>query len=79
MLLTHPVPVAVFLLFAGLHWAIDLACAVAPRPALRIQALRLRHQPDMQGTGRKLARQIEYVEIAHESDFTMEYAEAMMF
>ena len=27
MLLTHPVPAAVFLLFAGLHWLADLACA----------------------------------------------------
>jgi uncharacterized 2Fe-2S/4Fe-4S cluster protein (DUF4445 family) len=28
---------------------------------------------------KKLARQIEYVEIAHEADFAMEYAESMLF
>lgn len=45
MLLTHPVPVAIFLLFAGLHFVADLAHAAAAGSRLWAPSLRARWRP----------------------------------
>ncbi len=45
MLLTHPVPVAVFLLFAGVHLVADLARATAAGSQLWASSLRARRGP----------------------------------
>ncbi|MGD0577491.1 MAG: hypothetical protein ABSC08_01055 [Bryobacteraceae bacterium] len=45
MLLTHPVPVAVFVLFAGLHFVADLARAAAAGSGLWLASLRARWWP----------------------------------
>ena len=44
-LLTHPVPVAVFLLFAGLHFVADLLSAAAAGSWLWVPSLRARWRP----------------------------------
>jgi len=44
-LFTHPVPVAIFLLFVGLHFAADLACAAKAGPGLWARSLQARWRP----------------------------------
>jgi hypothetical protein len=45
MMFTHPVPVAIFLLFIGLHFSADLALATAAGPELWLPSLRERRGP----------------------------------